>query len=970
MIKQIKKDLTVSPIVLKGYQDFVKPVEFEIFQESPNYFYLPRYYGIDKFGPPSKINLPTGVPINLKFAFNLLPHQITSHQKTLQTLREHGGGVLQLPCGLGKCLAKGTPILMFDGTIKPVEEIRVGDQVMGDDSTPRHVLSLAQGQEQMYQIKPNKGEPWGCNQSHILSLKSPSNQIIDIALSDYLQLPEPKSLKLYKVPVIFPSKPIQVDPYWIGWWCGRNGVEIPHVYKCNSRTVQSKVLSGLIGGNSFPHSHHHSESFINDVVFLSHSLGLVVDRRLDQCQIIGDHLLINLSEDLMTDFMVESIGMGDYYGFMIDGNGRFLLGDFTVTHNTAIAIKIAIDLGGKTLVVVNKECLMDQWVESISKFTNREARIGYIQQDKVDVVDKDFVVAMIHSICKKDYPKAIFNDFSLTIIDEAHHIGSEMFSKALPKIANKYMLGLSATPNRKDGLSHVFYKYLGNVCHSERRQGKNQVFVKKLKLTSNSPMYETLYMSNGTKNTSAMVTNLAKYDVRTALIIEIIRLLMTEDRKILVLSARREHLETIYDLLGKALIKNIRGQAITFGYYYGNQGDNKQKHRQMLQQSVKCDIVLGTIAIACLSDQTIYTNYLTGEELTLAQIADDYWQSKLPVVSFDQLSGQFELDRAINIGYTAPKQCYRMVHDLGQIVASYDHQFYTQRGWVPLGQMTTDDHLISARRITIQSIDIPELSVDDCWLIGSQTYTVPLPTRLMLLPDEKIIYLLEGMFKMGRFITTSHQLKNQILFLLKRLGIQPIFDQMSIMIDPNQLQMPMDEGLHYHLVRIQTIEELDNSEPIKLCDLTIAKNHNFLIGGILVHNSEGLDIPDLNTEILATPSTDVEQAVGRILRKYHDKVNPLIIDLVDSFGSFINQARVRSKFYKDENYEIHDMKLPWVMRSKIYNHFYQRSKIICSIHQGRNSAPLSPPPPAMEGRGVSLNHLANVCWMMMKLNHM
>ena len=89
-LKEIRKDLTVSPIVFQAYQDFVKPVKFEIFQESPNYVYLPRYYGVEKFGPPRKDMMPDGLPINLSFRYDLRPHQITAYGNTLK--RPEGEG--------------------------------------------------------------------------------------------------------------------------------------------------------------------------------------------------------------------------------------------------------------------------------------------------------------------------------------------------------------------------------------------------------------------------------------------------------------------------------------------------------------------------------------------------------------------------------------------------------------------------------------------------------------------------------------------------------------------------------------------------------------------------------------------------------------------------------------------------------------------------------------------------------------
>jgi replicative DNA helicase len=88
---------------------------------------------------------------------------------------------------MGKCFGKGTPILMYSGDVKPVEEIQVGDLLMGDDSTPRRVLSLAQGQEAMYWVRQNNGLDYRVNQSHILSLKHSANHsVLNIALTDYL----------------------------------------------------------------------------------------------------------------------------------------------------------------------------------------------------------------------------------------------------------------------------------------------------------------------------------------------------------------------------------------------------------------------------------------------------------------------------------------------------------------------------------------------------------------------------------------------------------------------------------------------------------------------------------------------------------------------------------------------------------------------------------------------------------------
>lgn len=74
--------------------------------------------------------------------------------------------------GQGKCMKRDTPILMYDGSIKMIQDIKENELVMGDDSTPRRVLSLARGEDLMYDIIPVKGEKYTVNSEHILCLKA------------------------------------------------------------------------------------------------------------------------------------------------------------------------------------------------------------------------------------------------------------------------------------------------------------------------------------------------------------------------------------------------------------------------------------------------------------------------------------------------------------------------------------------------------------------------------------------------------------------------------------------------------------------------------------------------------------------------------------------------------------------------------------------------------------------------------
>ena len=262
---------------------------------------------------------------------------------------------------------------------------------------------------------------------------------------------------------------------------------------------------------------------------------------------------------------------------------------------TIIAIMTMRYIGKKTIVVVNKEVLMKQWVDAIRRFT--DASVGILQRDKAEM-DNDIVVAMIHSLSMKEYPESMFNDIGFSIFDEVHHTSSDTFSKALMKVQSRFALGLSATPERRDGLSHVFYKFLGPLFHREKRTGANRITVKQIAIQSTSTHYNELFMSNGTKNTAGMATQISQFEMKNILTILILKLLVAQGRKILVLSSRRGHLEDLKSKLDEANLITSGNRYATYGLYYGNKGQNKKMHAEMLEVSSKCDIILGTDAIA------------------------------------------------------------------------------------------------------------------------------------------------------------------------------------------------------------------------------------------------------------------------------------------------------------------------------------------------------------------------------------
>jgi len=252
---------------------------------------------------------------------------------------------------------------------------------------------------------------------------------------------------------------------------------------------------------------------------------------------------------------------------------------------TILALYLVSILKKKTLVIVHKEFLLNQWIERIKAFLP-EAQIGRIQAKTFDIAGKDIVIAMLQSLSMKNYDDEAFSSFGFCISDETHHISSEVFSRALPKVSFKYTLGLTATPNRADGLQKVFEWFLGPILYKSKKDTKHNVFIKVFNITDTNIEYSKLETGyDGKPVTARMVNNVANYIPRTNLIISIIQQVMEEnERKMLILSDRRDHLKTFYEKLTEL--------GYDVGYYVGGM---KQKD---LDVSETKPIILGTFSMS------------------------------------------------------------------------------------------------------------------------------------------------------------------------------------------------------------------------------------------------------------------------------------------------------------------------------------------------------------------------------------
>ena len=254
---------------------------------------------------------------------------------------------------------------------------------------------------------------------------------------------------------------------------------------------------------------------------------------------------------------------------------------------TSISLHIISSLKKKTLVIVHKEFLMNQWIERIEQFLPN-ARIGKIQGQIMDIDNKDIVLCMLQSLSMKDYPSTLFDSFGFTIIDEVHHISSEVFSCALFKLVTKYMLGLSATMNRKDGTTKVFKMFLGEVVYKQERSKDEGVIVRGITYKINDEEYNELELDfRGQTASSKMLSKICNYNRRTEFIIKILKDMIQENPKqqIMIIASYKNILKYMFDAINHHNITTV-------GYYVGGMKENALKESETKQ------VVLATYSMA------------------------------------------------------------------------------------------------------------------------------------------------------------------------------------------------------------------------------------------------------------------------------------------------------------------------------------------------------------------------------------
>jgi len=253
---------------------------------------------------------------------------------------------------------------------------------------------------------------------------------------------------------------------------------------------------------------------------------------------------------------------------------------------TTVALHVISQIAVKTLIIVHKEFLMNQWIERIQFFLP-SAKIGIIRQNKVDVEGKDIVIAMLQSLSMKTYEPSVFKGFGLTIIDETHHICSKTFSCALFNVSTKYILGLSATPERKDGLTKILNWSVGEVCFKVERD-TSMLDITLERHTYTCPTFcdtEIPLSSTGKVSVPEIINIISKNVERNKMIALRLCEFQKSGRKTILLTDRRQQCLTLKEMILEMDIQDV-------GLYMGGM----KQHELKLSENM--NIILATYSLA------------------------------------------------------------------------------------------------------------------------------------------------------------------------------------------------------------------------------------------------------------------------------------------------------------------------------------------------------------------------------------
>jgi hypothetical protein len=283
--------------------------------------------------------------------------------------------------GLTGCFAFNTKIMLFNGKFANVQDLNTNDTLMGDDSTPRTIRSLIRNSSEMFQIdSPLEGfDSYIVNEEHIMVFYINTNssisynnselkwqvrwfngissrykyrkfrnvynaqkylstikdlQIIDVPLTTYLNSNHKQNYYVSTTSVEFPYIPIDRDVYEFGIELSKSDkpISIPNKYLYNCCNVRETLLLGILTAATYK-SIQKCYILTSNIINIEH-LVKSLNKRIYVNNYVNYTKTYTISDVHIYPITVKSVGHGDYYGFTLDGNNRFIGSGFNILHNS------------------------------------------------------------------------------------------------------------------------------------------------------------------------------------------------------------------------------------------------------------------------------------------------------------------------------------------------------------------------------------------------------------------------------------------------------------------------------------------------------------------------------------------------------------------------------------------------------------------------------------------------------------
>ena len=551
----IRTELTVKPFIPKSP---IQPTPFPVYLESPLKLYVPRYFGIDTYGPPDRILIPSGNNISIQFNGELRPYQNAIVDKYIKHVGDCGGGLLDVDPGKGKTvmalnivsrLGKCTLVIvhksfLLNQWIERIEQFLPGARV-------------GKIQGQTLDIE-NKDIVIGMLQS--LSMKEyPKDTFRNFGLAIYDECFPRNTL------VHTSHGPMEIGTLYDLWLTNGTMQKYVRIEKEVEKLVE--VLPKILSYNQNTQRFEWSQ--------MTHAWKRQRKELLKVYLMCGSFVCTPEHKILTTDGYkcAKDLRIGDYIECMYNAS--------TSNQYDISSFELYKALTPKGPLTATAFLYFENY---IPPSTPEAEKIFGKSEDGYDVFDievKDnhnFVLKMADGM--RIYP----------IVSNCHHMGAEVFSRCMMKVNTTYTLGLSGTMERKDGLTKVFEMFIGPVVHKEKTESEHSVVVKGIVYNVDDEEFnETQHDYMGNPKFSTMISKLCSYSHRSEFILRVLvsELEMNPEQQFMILAHNKSLITYLHDAIAH---RNIAGGSV--GYYIGGMKE------AALKQSEEKKVIIATYAMA------------------------------------------------------------------------------------------------------------------------------------------------------------------------------------------------------------------------------------------------------------------------------------------------------------------------------------------------------------------------------------